>query len=787
MFRYTAPWQVLCQSLDHNGRRLSSGDISASQSFHTSSPLRRLPSETLPPAGSAAPPADMDSIPRRWVLKPLSPVLQPSDLRTITSPTRTLIPDLDSPVFSPDNISFTRTVVVSSQGVQSGDVGVLARQVEVSRDRGSSSSSSDDWHPSSPSSSSGSQSGFYSFVEDPTSPEAELNEAWMISPRRQTQLTILKEEKGFKLQTYSSNRKPENLFSDGNDLRYKVDPANGLVVVQEAEEKKLRQQIIRGQAPKMSPAYKDSSVDLDRSTDRLVEGFSLNYSPVRSRPEPPPVEPGTIDNEQINFSAARQQFLKIEQDRMAALLNPLKSSKTQLNRSLQLDPEVSSSQQVLVSESVQVTEDTPRFRLIEEEIFPQRRVMVSRTEDSLSRQSSVFDDLDSGLEEQSLEVGGGYTSDEGLFDEKSTRGDETPIEREIRLVQEREENLRRSRGMKLSDGRMEMVQIRTKRLSSLQSPVKAREKNRVSFVVQREIQKDSRKKEEPEQGGFPGRYSLSSPQELGYTKKVFDQEDEVEGRKLRPKSEEFPSPCCPHRHPEGTEAYISQMSSSQLFSLKDSVVQDSRRFYRERTTSTTSSSSHSSSSHSSPLIQRHDKTPTTPQSWRESLESTGLRSRGLKAPDFIEKEIEEALRREQELKELRESREEPDQQIRFQSPVVEQAAKITVTHSYPPLKTEKSVPLSSLSPRPFTRLPSITAQPWTYTPPPSSTLSTSEVRQTPPPVRGLTETLLQDFEERRVQLRLEESAVVESTRVIRHKNQRALLWEAGMFANQEDQ
>lgn len=648
------------------------------------------------------------------MLKPLSPLLQPSDLRTIAGPAGSDAPNLDGLVFTSDSISVARShssvVVSSQQGDRSRDVVVQARQVAVSQDGGSSS---DEWHPSSPSSSSsslGSFCGFYSFVEDPTSPEAELNEAWMVSPQRQTQLATLKEEKGFKLQTYTSSRKPESLFSESNgDLQYTVDLNNGIKVVREEEEKQLRKEIIRSQAPKKNPTFKDQlsalhNPDLSRSMNKLTEGFSVSYSPVSSRPEPPcPAEPGTIDKEQISFSTARQQFLKMEQERLTALPNPLRSSKTHLNTSLQPDPNVSSSKQVETYHSVEVSEDTTLFKPSEEdEIYPERKVMVCPTEENLSRQSSVFDDLDSGLEELSVEVGGGYTSDEGVFNDntqqetrsgKSTSDYETPIEREIRLVQEREENLRRSRGLKHSGGRAEMVEIKTKRLQSPLMPVKAKEKNRVSFIVQDKIQKVTQGKEEPQQKGWIlGQYNLDHPQELEDMQREFDQ-DKDKRTEERPQSEfgdtnVFPSPCCPHRHPEETELYVSQMSSSpSSFSARDSEVQDTRGFHQDQTTS---SSSHYSSSPSSPTpTPWRDMTSTTPRSWRENLESTGLHSRGQGAPDFIEKEIKEDLRREQELRELRESREDTDRQLFSPAPLAEQATKMAISQFYPLSNTGK--------------------------------------------------------------------------------------------------
>lgn len=642
-------------------QRLSAGnhqDVLTFPSSQSTSVHHHL-SEPLSPAGSATPPAAMDSTPKNWVLKPLSPTLQPSDLRTIAVPAPGPN-DLDT-AFRSISVSHSQPCVVvsSQQGDESQDVVVQARQIAVSPDGGNSS---DEWQPSSPSSpgsSSGSHCGFYSFVEDPASPKAEHNEAWMVSPQRQAMLATLKQEKGFKLQTYTSSNKPESLFSEGNgDLQYKVDANNGIRVVGEEEEKELRKEIIRTQAPKKSAGFQDqlsSQEDLSQSTNKLIEGFSLSYKPVSSRPEPPrPAEPGTIDKEQINFNTVRQQFLKLEQDRLKAPSSPLKSPRTHLKSYLWPDLDVTT------PKKVETSNNAAQFKAPEEdEAYRQKKVTVFQTEECLSRQSSVFDDLDSGLEELSGEVGGGYVSDDGVFNDnvqqlnrpiKSTSACETPIEREIRLIQEREENLRRSRGLKLSDSWGQMVEIKTKRLQPRPAPIKMKEKTRVSFIVQGEVKSENQNQSEPRN---KDRWTEESSQPESET------------------SEVFPSPCCPHRHPEERK----QMSPipSSLIEI-DSGVQDRRRLDQDQV--------FSFSSTASPTLTPQNE--TTLQSWRESLKSTGLQCRGKGAPDFIEKEIEEALRREQE---LRESREEAKQQLFSPAPLVEQATQKAISQFYPPIKT----------------------------------------------------------------------------------------------------
>ncbi|XP_054903818.1 mitotic interactor and substrate of PLK1 isoform X2 [Poeciliopsis prolifica] len=694
----------------------------------------------------------MDSSPRKWVLKPLSPLLQPSDLRTIVGPAFGLA-DRDSGSLENDG-SRNGLVNVRHVTVQDGD------------------SSGDEWQPSSPGSSSGSQSGFYSFVEDPRSPEAELNEAWMVSPQRQAQLVVLKKEKGFKLQTYSSNKKPESLFSESNgDNQYMVDSNNGMKMIDEDEEKQLRKMIIHSQAPRRSqpePQNQAEVLDTILSTDRLLEGFSLSFSPILSRPESPQTTaPGAVVKEQINFGAARQKFLQIEQDQLAHMLSPIRSPKIPLAVTPELDSNVYMSRKVKVYGAVETGDNTTPVRAAGgDEMDLQRRETVLRSDASLSRESSVFED--SGHEELSVEVAGGHGSDVGLLDQrrKSKMFPETPIEREIRLTLEREAELRKSRGLKHSSGQAEMIRIETRRSLLSLTPDRTFEKNPLSFIIHRKSQRKSQREESPQQQEIQEPDNGAAPPQLGYKREEANLHSGDKPESDSGTDEVFLSPCCPHRHPD--ESWFSQTNpTTSVFTPRDSEG-------RKQTASSPPAS----------------LTPTTlhdlelPQSWRKNLESTGLQSRGQGAPDFIEKEIEEALKREQELRELRESMKETSRPVFSPAPLAEQASRTAVRQFYPPLKTEKPASPSSSSPHLDVLLPSaslFTAKPWASSAPPASS-SPLAVRTVP---RGLTETLLQDFEDHRAKLKLEESAVVESTRVVRHKNQRAMLWEAGQFANQD--
>ncbi|XP_016425544.1 mitotic interactor and substrate of PLK1 isoform X1 [Sinocyclocheilus rhinocerous] len=927
MFRYTPPWQVLCNSLDHSFKRQAStvtvnpydacthSSVEEQAVIHSHSSLQNHPPPRVP----------MISNPKRWVMKPFSPKLEQSDLRSILSPTGqpqslentwSSSRDGNSFRFSFESITVTDmqpTVIVSSgYGNSPPDVVVQARQVAVSED----GSDSEDFRPSTPSnpsspgtaSSTGSHVGFYSFVEDPASPEAEMNEVYMVSPQRQAKLNTLKEKSTFKLQTYTEEKIPGRLFEETNgDDRYQIEDAS---TVNEDEENSDRMEIIRNQAPKKSPALKEQwsaleNLDLSNMPQRLLHGFSLSYKPVSEKTEEARVEPGTIDNEQIDFNTARKQFLMMEQSKQ----NPFLQSPEWLPYSPKLRGRTLSSTASIFTLRQVSKENSPEEKEIPQATQQEKEVKAETvTEDS--KNGGALDDVDSGLGDRS----GGYASDGSISNDPSisemessltmSSAEETPIQREIRISQQREESLRRSRGILHKDN-SEMVEIRIKPILSLSSAqvkaAKPKEPNRVSFLIQRE-------RELEKQRQITNSVSSHDTQEnqVQDNKKSFEsQPDEIPvtslGASLRESpttdleqstvsaddmlirekpalveegdlldSKEVLSPCCPHRHPD--ESILQRNSDSSTFGKqvqvsacledhfkvsihKENGVECQTNTLRTKKESSWIVENDNSMSGRNRFYSQNYPSPLEPAktsrytpTWKSHLEYTDWSPKMQNAPNSIRQEIEEDLRREQELQELRESSSqsfsvpnpasvnpvpsssEPRSPLTSEetvfSPQTPHGNMAEVDSVFSEKKTNYSNPYSGSldtfrssmtdkssqlsSSRPTFRLPSVsimTPQPWGSPKPMSPTVSrTTPIKplsaladlSSPSSQKGLTETLLKDFEDRRVKLKLEESAyariqpidainneVVVATRVIRHKNQRALQWEAGMYTNQE--
>ncbi|XP_074835910.1 uncharacterized protein MISP3 [Carettochelys insculpta] len=107
-------------------------------------------------------------------------------------------------------------------------------------------------------------------------------------------------------------------------------------------------------------------------------------------------------------------------------------------------------------------------------------------------------------------------------------GGETPIEREIRRHQEREDSLRRQRGLASPRGAQEYVELRVKPILSHAPPPsqlpKEKERQWAGLQMQREIQRERLREDDLVQlGKVRGAYDRGTPQQLQEKKLLFEQ------------------------------------------------------------------------------------------------------------------------------------------------------------------------------------------------------------------------------------------------------------------------
>uniref|UniRef100_A0A8D0ENI4 A-kinase anchor protein 2 C-terminal domain-containing protein n=1 Tax=Strix occidentalis caurina TaxID=311401 RepID=A0A8D0ENI4_STROC len=345
-------------------------------------------------------------------------------------------------------------------------------------------------------------------------------DVWTPSPDRESKLEVVRSGSLYDLRAYRGERKPSKLYDEDEQEQCRVPPPN--ISPEKAKElEDERKEVIRNQVMRKS----STMAERWSSTDELS---SINTSTAT------PVDPENIDTEQINFSAARQQFLMLEKTNPGSFfspglqaMSPKPESMTKVSRQEWPSPEKAAKVYA------------PR-RADTERPYPTRKMS------SLTKASSR-EDLDSGLGEMYNEASVGYASDgsasseifNGLvglragsngLDKETKISNETPIEREIRMAMEREENLWKERGIQRLTSSSELVEIKTKPLLSMDaSPSpgrKGKDKGHASRYVQREIEQETKREEDlKKQGRLLGMYDRGTQQELDERRRVFEQEE----------------------------------------------------------------------------------------------------------------------------------------------------------------------------------------------------------------------------------------------------------------------
>uniref|UniRef100_A0A8C0TYI2 Mitotic spindle positioning n=1 Tax=Cyanistes caeruleus TaxID=156563 RepID=A0A8C0TYI2_CYACU len=326
-------------------------------------------------------------------------------------------------------------------------------------------------------------------------------DVWTPSPDRESKLEVVRSGSLYDLRAYKGERKPSKLYDDDEQDLYRVPPPN--ISPEKARElEDERKEIIRSQVM--------------RKSSTIAERWSRAITPV---------DPENIDTEQINFSAARQQFLMLEKTNPGSFfspgqqgMSPRPESVTKVSREEWYSPEMAmratrgygsggASSQSRTDKSVYQVHGVSLYKTPEkEEIYAPRKAHTERSHPI-----------------------GKTASSNGLG--KETRvSNETPIEREIRMAMEREENLWKERGIQRLTASSELVEIQTKPVLNIHTSPgpgrKGKDRGRASLYVQREIEQETKREEDlKRQGRLLGTYDRGTQQELEERRRVFEQEE----------------------------------------------------------------------------------------------------------------------------------------------------------------------------------------------------------------------------------------------------------------------
>ncbi|XP_073399487.1 mitotic interactor and substrate of PLK1 isoform X2 [Dendrobates tinctorius] len=329
----------------------------------------------------------------------------------------------------------------------------------------------------------------------------------MISPPDR-RLKILREEERFEIRSHLPETSPTTLFVDSDgDGDDKVTPrSHELTPEKVIELEKNRRDIIKKQGQRKSLGTEDV-ISISIKNSGSVSNIDLTG--VEGDPDNP-----NINTEQIHFESARQQFLKLEKERNSLPITPRPQQRIfwPNTRSLHENYEVPKEQED--------QENKPS-----KDKCISTREMNKDTNSSLLHEQQFYKTLSVDNREQEKLA-------QEIEKENETApnpSDETPIEREIRLTLQREESLRKERGILSSRKTSEIIEISINPVLA-NSPDMEHPKQRTLTLlyIQREIEKEvQREADLKSEGRVAGLYDKGSAQELDERRKLFEQPDEI--------------------------------------------------------------------------------------------------------------------------------------------------------------------------------------------------------------------------------------------------------------------
>ncbi|NXV61104.1 MISP protein, partial [Molothrus ater] len=595
---------------------------------------------------------------------------------------------------------------------------------------------------------------------------------------------------------------------------YRVPPPN--ISPEKARElEDERKEVIRSQAMRKSSTIAErwSSMDELGSISSQAEGRHTGSVPTSfaiwfDKPSPgraaTPVDPENIDTEQINFSAARQQFLMLEKTNPGSFFSP--------------------GQQAMSPRPESVTKASR-----EEWHSPEMATKGTRGYSSAGASSQ------SGTDKSVYQVYG-VTSNETFnvdlrVSSNGTRlSNETPIEREIRIAMEREENLWKERGIQRLTSSSELVEIQTKPVLNIHSSPgpgrKGKDRGRASLYVQREIEQETKREEDlKRQGRLLGAYDRGTQQELEERRRVFEQEEappekptplkRAEQRRswLKEFVVEQPSPAEDTKAGRSTPSYTASIAHFQLSQPRFAASERSRELPSVSPHASAGASKWGSEDSRGGKLPSSTPSPTSaavlPREylnlsfWKPKVsfvedmgtqrredgreEQYRLRTGKPQTSALIEEEIRSDLQREEELQEQRRRLMDT-----YGSAAPQEGSRSRHSSAASGASGNYSVSESPAS-SPASHQTGILGLISSFTP-----LRVTSSSQ------GSAETLTPDssrsspFEERRRRVKEDgkyagiepidkvNTEVVESTRVFRHKSVMAQRWEAGQYVRDED-